>query len=64
GAPHLWARDLSRAWLAAFIVFHLNGLTQVNFWEGKVQHQLFWVVAWVLFWRQQGRSSIAPSAQR
>ncbi len=48
-----WARDLGRAWLAAFLVFHLNGLTQVNFWEGKVQHQLFWVVAWVLLWRHR-----------
>lgn len=32
----------------AWIVFHLNGLTQVNFWEGKVQHQLAWIIAWTL----------------
>lgn len=30
---------------AAWIVFHLNGLTQVNFWEGKVLHQMMWAVA-------------------
>jgi O-antigen ligase len=36
--------------LAAFLVYHVNGLTQVNFWEAKVQHQLMWVVAWVLVW--------------
>lgn len=34
--------------LCAWIVFHLNGLTQANFWEGKVMHQLMWVVAWTL----------------
>ena len=52
-----WIRDISRAWLAAFLVFQLNGLTQVNFWEGKVQHQLFWVVAWTLFWRYRQESN-------
>lgn len=51
-----WIRDLSRGWLAAFLVFQLNGLTQVNFWEGKVQHQLFWMVAWVLLWRYRQES--------
>ncbi len=35
---------------AAWVVFHLNGLTQVNFWEGKVLHQVMWMVGWVLFW--------------
>lgn len=33
-----------RAWMCAFLVFHLNGLTQVNFWESKVMHQLMWVI--------------------
>jgi O-antigen ligase len=28
----------------AWVVFHLNGLTQVNFWEGKVLHQMMWAV--------------------
>ncbi|MFZ9594911.1 MAG: O-antigen ligase family protein [Bdellovibrionia bacterium] len=39
---------MSRALLCAWVVFHLNGLTQVNFWEGKVEHQLAWVIAWSL----------------
>lgn len=56
--PHLplWARELSEAWLAAFLVFHVNGLTQVNFWEGKVQHQLFWVIAWALLWTHERKT--------
>lgn len=40
--------NFSRAFLCAFVVFHINGITQVNFWEGKVQHQLAWMIAWVL----------------
>ena len=48
GRPE-WFRELTQGFLAGFVVFHLNGLTQVNFWEGKVQHQISWVVAWVLF---------------
>jgi O-antigen ligase len=43
-----WRRELAQGSLAALVVFHLNGLTQVNFWEGKVQHQLSWMVAWSL----------------
>jgi O-antigen ligase len=31
--------------LAAWVTFHLNGITQVNFWDGKVQHTLMWVTA-------------------
>lgn len=41
--------------LCAWIVFHLNGLTQVNFWEGKVMHQMMFSVAWILFWANDGR---------
>ena len=36
--------------VCAWIVFQLNGLTQVNFWEGKVMHQMMWVLAWSLLW--------------
>lgn len=43
-----WRREFAQGSLAALAVFHLNGLTQVNFWEGKVQHQLSWIVAWSL----------------
>lgn len=34
--------------ICAWIVFQLNGLTQVNFWEAKVQHQIAWMIAWAL----------------
>ncbi|MCM0605226.1 MAG: O-antigen ligase family protein [Xanthomonadaceae bacterium] len=33
----------------AWIVFLLNGLTQVNFLEGKVMHQMAWCIAVLLF---------------
>jgi len=36
--------------ICAWLVFHLNGLTQVNFWEGKVMHQMMWSVSWILLW--------------
>jgi len=36
--------------LCAWIAFQLNGLTQVNFWEAKVTHQIMWMVAWSLLW--------------
>ena len=36
--------------LCAWIVFHLNGMTQLNFWEGKVLHQMMWAVVWSLLW--------------
>jgi O-antigen ligase len=40
--------QLKRAFLCAWVVFQINGLTQLNFWEAKVQHQLAWVIAWAL----------------
>lgn len=40
--------NFSRGLICAWIVFHINGLTQVNFWEGKVEHQMAWVIAWSL----------------
>jgi O-antigen ligase len=40
--------DLARGWLAAWLVFHCNGLTNLNFWEGKVQHQLAFMTALLL----------------
>ena len=36
--------------LSAWIVFLVNGLTQVNFWEGKVLHQIAWVMGLTLYW--------------
>jgi O-antigen ligase len=41
-----FARGLFCAW----IVFHLNGLTQLNFWEAKVTHQMMLMIAWSLLW--------------
>ncbi len=35
-------------WISAGFVFLGNGLTQVNFWEGKVLHQLMWCMGWML----------------
>ncbi|MCM2279635.1 MAG: O-antigen ligase family protein [Oligoflexia bacterium] len=32
----------------AWIVFNLNGITQMNFWDGKVAHQAMIAVAWTL----------------
>ncbi len=49
--------------LCAWLVFHLNGLTQLNFWEGKVEHQLSWVVAWTILW-MRNPSPQATSAAR
>jgi O-antigen ligase len=37
----------------AWIVFLINGLTQVNFWEGKVLHQVMWVTGLLLFWNSE-----------
>lgn len=52
------ALPLSASVLAAWVVFHLNGLTQVNFWEGKVMHQWVWALGWMLYEstrRQRGK---------
>jgi len=40
--------NLTRGLICAWVVFHLNGLTQVNFWEAKVQHQMAWAIFWSL----------------
>lgn len=44
--------------IAALVVFHLNGLTQVNFWEGKTIHQLMIAVGCALFWSTQNESTL------
>lgn len=52
------AWKVSPGFFAAWVVFHVNGLTQVNFWEAKVQHQMAWIVALLLFgnafWMKRG----------
>lgn len=46
----IWrVRDRFLGILCAFLVFHINGLTQVNMWEAKVQHQVAWILGWVFF---------------
>lgn len=50
---HGFARGLVCAWL----VFHINGLTQLNFWEGKVTHQAVSMVAWSLLWVRKSNES-------
>lgn len=37
--------------MCAWLVFHLNGITQVNFWESKVLHQIMFVMAIMMYWR-------------
>lgn len=48
--------DGSQYWIfgaglfCGWIVFQLNGLTQVNFWDAKVTHQVMWMMTWALAW--------------
>ena len=48
---------LARGVVCAWIVFQINGLTQVNFWESKVIHSMMWVVAWTLVWAADARKA-------
>ncbi len=50
----------SRGLFCAWIVFHINGLTQVNFWESKVLHQMMWVTALSLLWTLERKQNVAP----
>ena len=43
----IWG-DVSWGIFCAWIVLHLNGLTQANFWEGKVLHQMMWSIGLLL----------------
>ncbi len=51
-------RWLPAAAIAGFLAFHVNGLTQVNFWDGKSQHTLMiWAgVALALWVRDRKRT--------
>ena len=48
--------------LCAWLVFFVNSLTQVNFWEGKVMHQVAWVTGLSLSWVLTPSSSEKVSA--
>ena len=39
-----------RSFLAACIAFFVNSLTQVNYWDGKVLHQVMWMIGLGLAW--------------
>lgn len=45
------ALGIGAGFFAAWIVFHLNGLTQVNLWESKVLHSMMWSMAMILMLR-------------
>ncbi len=42
---------------AAWVAFHINGLTQVNFWESKSFHQILWCTAWLILWSARDEKS-------
>lgn len=47
GAGSFW-NEVAWGLFCAWVVFHLNGLTQTNFWEGKVMHQMMWSTGLIL----------------
>lgn len=47
--------------LAAWFVFLLNSLTQVNFWESKVLHQVMWIYSFGLLSRLHGAERVEKS---
>jgi O-antigen ligase len=50
---------LPAAALAGFLAFHVNGLTQVNYWDGKSEHALMlWTGVAIALWiREQSRET-------
>lgn len=54
-------RWLPVAALTGLLAFHLNGLTQINFWDGKTQHTLMlWIGIVLALWLRRATSS-APT---
>ena len=53
------AFGIGAGFFAAWIVFHLNGLTQVNLWESKVLHSMMWSIALILSLRVLRRRETA-----
>lgn len=49
--------------LSAWIVFQINGLTQLNFWEGKVTHIVMLMMAWALAWKTAKPQSARKAAR-
>lgn len=60
----VWRNDsgpsLGAGLLAAWLVFHLNGMTQVNAWESKVMHNMAWFVTWTLFFYRTRVQRVKP----
>lgn len=54
----------SKGLICAWTVFHLNGITQVNFWESKVLHQIMWMTAWILVWGAHQNSPVTSKKPR
>ncbi len=51
-------RWLPAALLGAWVAFQINGLTQVNFYDGKSQHSLmFWASLLIALWLREAKSS-------
>jgi O-antigen ligase len=48
--------NFSHGFLAAWTVFLINGVTQVNFWDGKVLHQVMWVTSLALLWSSDSKN--------
>ncbi len=49
-------RWLPAAALTGFLAFHINGLTQVNFWDGKSEHTLMiWAGVVIALWVRERR---------
>ena len=55
--------DAAWGFFCAWIVFQINGLTQVNFWEGKVLHQMMWSIT-LLISAHARPSEIHPGTSR
>ncbi len=50
--------EIGWGFFCAWIVFQINGLTQVNLWEGKALHQVMWGISLLIF-----AHSLAPVEQ-
>lgn len=57
-------RWLPAAALAGFVAFHVNGLTQVNFWDGKSEHTMMLWVGVVLALELRRRAQSPARASR
>ncbi|MBS1962973.1 MAG: O-antigen ligase family protein [Bdellovibrionales bacterium] len=52
---------LGAAFFSVWVVFHLNGLTQVNLWESKVLHSMMGSIAMILVALAEKSAKVAPA---